>query len=246
MAPTPLTWDGHYPDGTPLRWDDPGLFWDGNVPESKKRMAQLRVLLGFTNAPDHSLEETAGSVITNLYGNAAYATPPVTKVALQTALTNFTNAIAAQAQGGTAATAEKNDKRDVLVGLLRQLAGYVQANCNNDLATLLSSGFEAVHTSSAQSPLAKPVIRSVDNGNSGQLIVRGRALAHAKAWEVRLAPIGAGGAPGPVQSGGLFTNSRAMSINDLTPGGMYQVQIRAIGGSTGYSDWSDAVNHMCM
>ncbi len=63
-------------------------------------MPQLRVLLGFTSAPDHSLEETPGSVSDNLYGNAAFPSPPVTMVALQAALTAFTNAIAAQGHGG--------------------------------------------------------------------------------------------------------------------------------------------------
>lgn len=37
-----------------------------------------------------------------------------------------------------------------------------------------------------------------------------------------------------------------MPLNGLTPGTQYQVQVRAIGGSTGYSDWSDSVSHMSM
>jgi hypothetical protein len=32
----------------------------------------------------------------------------------------------------------------------------------------------------------------------------------------------------------------------LTPGQNYSVQARAIGGSTGHSDWSDPVSHMVM
>ena len=52
--------------------------------------------------------------------------------------------------------------------------------------------------------------------------------------------------PGPWQSGGLFTNSRSMPLNGLTPGTNYTVQVRAIGGSTGYSDWSDPVSHMSL
>ncbi|MGH7976559.1 MAG: fibronectin type III domain-containing protein [Limisphaerales bacterium] len=35
-------------------------------------------------------------------------------------------------------------------------------------------------------------------------------------------------------------------LTDLTPGAMYSVQVRAVGGSTGYSDWSDPVSHMAM
>lgn len=246
MASKPITWDGKDTQGSPLLWDTSGLTWDGFLPERRRNMPHLRVLLGFTNAPDHSLEETTGSVIDNLYDNPAYATPPVTKVALQTALTNFTAAIAAMMQGGTASTAEKNDKRDILVGLLRQLASYVQENCDNDLATLLSSGFEAVSNNRSQQPLAKPSIVSVDNGNSGQLLVKVTSVPNARCYEVRYATVGAGGTLGPMQSAGLFTNSRSMPINDLTAGTTYQVQVRAVGGSTGYSDWSDPSSHMSL
>jgi len=44
----------------------------------------------------------------------------------------------------------------------------------------------------------------------------------------------------------MFTNSRSMPLNNLIPGTNYTVQVRAIGGSTGYSDWSDAVSHMSL
>ncbi len=181
-------------------------------------MPQLRVLLGFTNAPEHTLEENTGAILTNLYGNAAFPTPPVLKPALQAALDAFVAAIAAQAQGGTAATANKNNKRDILVALLRQLAGYVQDKAVNNLATLLSSGFEAVSTNRASVPLDAPNILSLDNGNSGQLLVRVTPVANAKAYEVRHAALGTGGAPGPWQSGSLYTNSRSMPLDGrITP-----------------------------
>ncbi len=47
------------------------------------------------------------------------------------------------------------------------------------------------------------------------------------------------------QAVGVFTQSR-MVIPDLIPGTTYTLQARAIGGSTGYSDWSDPVSHMSM
>jgi hypothetical protein len=207
---------------------------------------QVRVQIGYKNAPDHRLDEIAGAVIKGMTGNAAYATPPVTMAALAQAETAFTAAIAAQAQGGTAATADKNNKRDTLIGLLRQLAGYVQANCNNDLAKLLSSGFEAVSSNRTKSALAKPSIVGVDNGNSAQLLVKVTPVAHARCYDVRYAALAAGGTPGAWVSGGLFTNSRSMTINGLTAGTTYSIEVRAIGGTTGYSDWSDAVSHMSM
>lgn len=209
-------------------------------------MAQLRVLLGFASAADHSLEETTSSVIRKLYGNTAYPTPPVTLADLQAAQTAFTAAIATAAQGGPTDTADKNNKREALIGLLRQLAGYVQTKCNNDLATLLSSGFDAVSTNRASTPLLAPTIKDIINGNSGQLVIRVGPIANAKCYEVRYALIGAGGTPGPLQNGGLFTNSRSMAVGGLTPGGNYQFQVRAVGGSTGFSDWSDPVSHMSL
>lgn len=246
MAQTPLRWDGTDAQGQPLRWDTPGLTWDGFVPQPNPRMPQLRVLLGFASASDHSLEETAQAVLENLYGNAVYPTPPVTEAALQAALSAFSASIAAAHQGGPTETADKNNKRDILIDLLRKLAGYVQEKHGNNLANLLGSGFDAVSTNNAPSPLEKPAIKEILNGNSGQQILRVTSIKNAKAWEVRHALLAANGTPGPWEDGGLFTSSRAMAVNNLTPGDNYQFQVRAVGGSTGYSDWSDPVSHRTM
>lgn len=70
-------------------------------------MPQLRVLRGFTQASDHSLDETAGAVIEHLYGNATYPTPPVTEAALTTAQTTFSTAVANQGTGGPVGTADR-------------------------------------------------------------------------------------------------------------------------------------------
>ena len=249
MPPTPATWDGQDSQGNPLCWDTPGLTWDGPVPEpptQPKKMPQLRVLLGFTNAPDHSLEETAQAVLDNLYGNAAYPAPPVLSADLQTALSAFSQAIAAAQQGGPADTAAKNNKRDALISLLRLLAGYVQANHGNDLAKLLSSGFDAVSTSRTPAPLIAPTIRDILNGNSGQLILRVTPVRNSRGYEVRYAVTPLGAVPGPWQSAGIFTNSRSMPVNNLTPGTNYAFQVRSIGGGSTYSDWSDTVQHMSL
>jgi hypothetical protein len=52
----------------------------------------------------------------------------------------------------------KNDSRRTLLGSLRQLASYVQINCNNDMAALLSSGFQAMSTKREQTPLDQPPV----------------------------------------------------------------------------------------
>jgi len=251
MAQIPLTWDGKDAQGQPLRWDT-GLKWNGFLPQpTPTKMPQLRVLLGFASAADHSLEETATAVHSKLYTVPAFANPPtvvppVAAADLLSALTDFTDAIAAAKQGGPQDTADKNNKRQELISLLRKLAGHVQGLHENDLAVLLSSGFEAVSTNNASGPLAAPDITDIVADHTGQLKLRVTAVANTRSYEVRYALLSPDGTPGPWQNGGLYTNSRAMVVTPLTPGANYTFQVRGIGGSSKYSDWSNSVTHRCM
>ena len=217
-------------------------------------MANPRVLTSFTKATDDSLKVTAGSVLNGLTGNPVFPNPTVSLTTLETAITDFSDALVEQEQGGSMATAAKKNKRETLVRILRRLASYVEDNCDGNLAALLSSGFAAASTSRVQAHLAAPFILRLLNGHTGQLLVKLRKpIANAKCYELRyvvVAPLGAGqgadGTPGPWQSGDLCSNSRALALNGLTPGTTYNVQIRAIGGSTGQSDWSPLTSHMSL
>jgi hypothetical protein len=207
---------------------------------------QLRVSLAFADGTDFAVEKLAGILLTTLYGNPNFPSPPFANTVLETARNEFLDAIDAQENGGKAATAEKNNKREALIVLLRQLAAYVQTASANDMAKLLSSGFNAVNMNRAQSPLDTPLIVEIMNGISGQLIVKVKPVKNAKSYEVRVAIVAPGGATGPFQIAGVFTDSRQMIVEGLTPGTSYMVQVSAIGGSTGQSGWSDPVIHMCM
>ena len=48
----------------------------------------------------------------------------------------------------------------------------------------------------------------------------------------------------PSQEMHLLLGSRRIRLTNFTPGTVYTIQVRAIGGFTGYSDWSDPVSHM--
>ncbi len=92
--------------------------------------------------------------------------------------------------------------------------------------------------------MANPSILDISRGNHAEFMLRVTAIAHAKCYEVRSAAMGAGIAPGPWQPAALFTNSGSMTINGLKPGTTYVFQVRAICGSTGYSDWSNPAPRM--
>ena len=195
-------------------------------------MANPRVLTSFTKAADDSLKIFAGTVHQGLTGNPAFPNPTVPLATLAAAIEEYSQALVAQEQGGTGATAAKNSKRAALVALLRRLASYVTDNCNGNLATLLSSGFTAASTHHVQSTLPAPFILRLLNGHTGQLLVKLRKpIANARCYELRYATVGADGTPGPWQNGGLNSNSRALALNGLTPGTGYIVQVRAIGGT---------------
>ena len=109
-------------------------------------MLQIRVLRGFENAPCLAIKETATFVLAGLNDNPAYPVAPEVIAELKVALIEFSCAILLASEGGQPERVDRNIKRKSLVHLLQHLANFVEANCNNDLAKLLSSGFSGVST----------------------------------------------------------------------------------------------------
>ncbi len=208
-------------------------------------MAQkVRISLNLSKTNDSQLATLAAAVIKGITGNKAFPNPPVDPTAVQTALDDFNAALAAMPLGGVPVTAAKNNKRDVLVGLLQKIGYYVQTHCNGDREILVSSGFAELPPRGAASVPAKPSILSVDNGNTTELVVKAAGVGRVRCYEMRYASVGAGGAPGPWQPAGLFTDVRSISVTGLTPGNSYAFQVRAM-ATAGFSEWSDPVVHVC-
>lgn len=136
----------------------------------QKEKHNAKVSLGFAKFSDVELDNFAQGVIDRLTGNATYPTPPVTLANLQTAKDDFTTRIAAAQAGGSADTAAKNNSRQSLLGMLRQVGNYVQIHCGDDMALFLSSGFDFQSTNRAQVALAQPQGLVLRNGSSGQLV----------------------------------------------------------------------------
>jgi hypothetical protein len=195
----------------------------------------IRVALSFATFPDDQLNSFAILVIVCVKTNPLFPALPVSVIALTALQTAFQNAITAAAQGGPVETAAKNEARDLLVSALRQTAAYVQSLALDNVSQVLSSGFDVVNPNTTQSPLTQPVF-TLDNSMGGQLAVYLQAVTNAKAYQVQFS-IGAGA----WQEAGIFPNTRGIVIANLTPGTIYNVRIRAVGGSTQYSDWSATV-----
>ncbi len=206
---------------------------------------RARVADRFKRQSAEQLVTMAGAVVTGLTGNSAFPAPTVEIKAVQDAADGLKAALAEQALGGKAATAEKNKRKEALIVLLRKVKHYVEDNCGNDLAVLLTSGFQAAASTRNRSALASPCILSIEFGNSTELVLRVTPIAHTRCYEVRSATVGAGNVPGPWQNAGLFTRTRSITIAGLVPGTTYVFQVRAVGASSEYSDWSNPVSRMC-
>jgi hypothetical protein len=209
---------------------------------------KVKVKMGFGGLSDNDAVTLSGNVAVGVPATFDLKTlvPPVDPGGLKGAHDDLVAAIDAATQGGPVHTADKNKKRKVVNGMLEKLAHFVQLNCNNDLKTVLSSGFNVAATSRAQSPLAVPNIISVDNGNAGQRVIRARSIRNAKSYEVRQTTVLPNAAPGAWQLIGSFPKARSIVISGLTAGTTYALCVRAVVGSTERSDWSDPVAHMAM
>jgi hypothetical protein len=204
-----------------------------------------KVLMAFKKN-ETLLETTSGAVSNKLYVLPRYAQPPVTKLALDAKRNEWLNARVAQVQGGTLATAVKRNLQAELVEMLYLDALYVQMNCGGDVANVLAAGFDVVSDRTSQQPLPKPASLKVNNSLSGKIVLKTATIRNARCYRAEYALVDADGTVGEWQDGGTHTKAREITVDGLTPGALYALRVLAVGGSTGESEWSNAVSGRCM
>jgi hypothetical protein len=214
-----------------------GLFSGGENGTEMKKV--IRVALSFATYSDNDLNSFAILVTVCLKNNALFPNLPVTLAALTALQTAFQDAITAAAQGRVPLTAAKNEARDALIAALRQTAGYVQSLVPTlTVSQILSSGFDIANSGGVPSPLDQPVF-TLDNSTPTQLAVNLTAVPNAKAYQLQYT-VGAGA----WQEAGIWPNTKNIVLTNLTPGTVYNARLRAVGGSTQYSDWSATMSMM--
>lgn len=205
-----------------------------------KKQIIYKVSFDFANYSDSPLGDFSGNTATCLDGNAAFPKPPVPPADLKLQVGTFTTDIQAALFGGVQLTAKKNASREIVLESLRANAYYVQTIASHDLDVLLSSGYFANSTNRAQSPLDKPAITGIENAAAAQLLVRVTSIDNARSYHVQTNTNGSAA----WQDAGIHPQARRIVLPGLTPGMVYNVRVRAIGGSTGSSDWSDPQSHI--
>ena len=203
---------------------------------------------GLTSLSSALLIAAAQAVWTGLTGNAAYPNPSVDLAVLKAAIDGYTAALAAARDGGKTALLERDAKRAALIRVLRNLASYVEHNCQDNMSTFTSSGFTPrLPGSRAQQPMSPASILWVDCGaNSGQMQVAVKPMPkQARSFELRYATLDEGGVLGPWTTVTLVKAKPAAVVSGLTPRMNYAFQVRAL-GVLGFTDWCDSMTRICI
>lgn len=202
---------------------------------------KIKAKLGFHGVSDSDVLKAGNTAYDGLLNNSAYPNTPIALPAFRQALDSFSALIVDAEDGGKKAISAKNKQRAAVIKVYTLLGHYVEATCNDDLATFNTSGFTAVSTTrKPPQPLAPARFSSIDRGpNSGQAVVKVASQTGTIALDVRYAPEGSGGVSAPWTTLTL-TSSKKVTISGLTPAGTYQFQVRAL-GKLGYTDWSQSI-----
>jgi hypothetical protein len=226
---------------------------------SKTKINPIRAVMGFNTMTDANLVVLANGVLKAFTGNAAFPNTTVPLTTFGNDITTYSNAITAALDGGKNAKAAREKAKKVVVNDLRQLAMYAESNCNDDMATFITSGFTARAKPAVTGPVDVPTFKTLDYGTRpGQILVTIKSVPGAKSYNVRYGPMPpappasagstAGAAPGATPSSWTVLNvaniRKATPIDNLSSGTLYAFQLQAL-GMQGLSAWSDSSTIMC-
>jgi hypothetical protein len=208
--------------------------------KGKSTPTQIKAKLSLHRVSDTDTVKALMTAYEGLLNNPKFPTPPVDLAAFKSGIDQYSALIIDAEDGGKRAISAKDKQRPVVIKMYTQLGHYVEAACNDDLATFNTSGFtqQAARTKTAPEKLTDAKFRSIDRGaNSGDVVVLPEKVTGAVAYDVRYALQGAGGVLGP-STIVTVTKATKVTISGLTLAGIYQFQIRAL-GVLGYTDWMD-------
>jgi hypothetical protein len=209
-----------------------------------KKQPVNTVSLAYKRLPVQALPPFAGWIVACMSENTAFLKPPIpymppvppdptAPLDMTTRVTNLQTAVTNYEDGGTQALNARNLALAAVIEGLDALAFYVQTVARFNLPLLLASGFQATSNNRGQSKLDTPTITGIANDSPTTLDVHITSVANAYGYEVQTC-IGTGAWTSVKYS----QQARTITLTGLTTGTVYNVRVRALGGSTGQSDWS--------
>src|ERR1051326_8042575 len=241
-----MNWD----TGPTVRWDSiPAIRWDQPLFPIRWRnsMNIFKLLVDFLYWGEPRFGTKANTIVTSMT-TAPMTTlvpdplpaPVPTRVAAQTALTDYTAAVVTASSGDKAAIADRKVKRGIVEQILAAWAQYLElvAKDADDITILENSGYDVRQPiQPVPQPLPAPVLTVSRNGYSGEIHGKTKAITGAMGYEGQVC----NGNPTDEanwRTSFFSSGSSKLKWDGLTPGQVYSFRLRAL-GRDGWSPWSD-------
>jgi hypothetical protein len=118
--------------------------------KTKSTPNQIKAKLGLHGVSDVDTAKALMTAYERLLNNPKFPTPPVDLPTYKAGIDQYSALIIDAEDGGKRAKSAMNKQRGVVIKMYTQLGHYVEAACNDDLATFITSGFtQAVKTKTA-------------------------------------------------------------------------------------------------
>jgi DNA-binding protein YbaB len=134
----------------------------------------FKVVANYYKLADVDVVKSGATVVTNMTGNSKFTNVPVDLAVLKTNLDLLSALIAEAADGSKKVIARKKQQREVVIGMLRLLARYVEVVSLTDPAAIQASGFQLASTTKAQAaPLSEKIRRTSSTATSSTRRISG-------------------------------------------------------------------------
>jgi len=204
-------------------------------------MGNSKVIVDFSTSKytDARLYTKANHIIDKMYGNPHFVDLQPLLITLRQATTTYIALLAKTQSGSKEATAQKNQAREVLIVLLKQIAARVQTISDGDRNIILSTGYDVNKKWSKVGSLSKPANFKLKQGsNKGSIYLVCDPIAGASIYEVEYTE----GIPTPNSIWMKASSTRRkITIDGLISGKQYTFRM-AGGGSHPSRIWSEVLS----
>lgn len=201
-----------------------------------------QVKLQLFGRPDEALAQLARAHYEEMENNPHFPRPMPSQMELERRLEDFTQDIkdARNAMNHVRMlVAQKLKSRRKLEQALNRRGHYVQAESRGDAEAILSSSFGIRRKRQTVETLPAPAdLKVIPGAEAGSVILTWGKVKQAKLYRLEYGPV-----DGPKQEVPL-TGRRRKELTGLEVGRMHRFRVAAIGGITGQSPWSAAVERM--
>jgi len=210
------------------------------------KVKKLKALLGFHGTSDVDLLKQLNVVHDHMNGNSKFPAPPVDMTTFKSGIDLFNTLVTDAQDGGKKAISAKNKQREAMIKQVTLLGHYVEVACDDDRAAFDTSGFVAAPTSrTPPEPLPPASIEWIDRGPAtGEIVVKVKGLPKAINYDLQYGLVTTAGTPPSAWKLQTLPGSKKVTISNLTPGGTYAFQVRAL-GRLGYTSGSDPMTFIC-